>query len=30
MAQSTKTTSRIATFFEIKLLSWEPPYGIEP
>lgn len=30
MTRSTKTTKRNAIFFEIVLLTWEPPYGIEP
>ena len=30
MTRSTKTTFRIAVNFEIVLLNWEPPYGIEP
>jgi hypothetical protein len=30
MTRSTKTTNRNAIYFEIMLLNWEPPYGIEP
>ena len=30
MTRSTNTTKRNAIFFEITLLNWEPPYGIEP
>ena len=30
MTRSSKTTNRIAVNFEIVLLKWESPYGIEP
>ena len=30
MTRSTKATNRIAIYFEVALMKWEPPYGIEP